>query len=91
MSAQNCIQLNSAYRFQWEQAQQCYVLLYPEGLVKLSDSAAEILKRCSDATTVEALIDSLRADFNDAEGLAEDVIEFLQDAREQGWIIDVDS
>ena len=33
------------YRFQWEPAQDCHVLLYPEGMVKLNPAAAEILKR----------------------------------------------
>ena len=32
-------------RFQWEEAQAAYVLLYPEGMVKLGQSAGEILKR----------------------------------------------
>jgi pyrroloquinoline quinone biosynthesis protein D len=38
--------LNRLFRLQWEEAQQAYVLLYPEGMVKLNLSAAEILKRC---------------------------------------------
>ena len=33
------------YRFQWEPAQNAFVLLYPEGMVKLGGSAGEILKR----------------------------------------------
>ena len=31
------------FRLQWEEAQGCHVLLYPEGMVKLNDSAALIL------------------------------------------------
>jgi pyrroloquinoline quinone biosynthesis protein D len=34
------------FRFQWEEAQACFVLLYPEGMVKLNTAAGEILKRC---------------------------------------------
>ena len=33
------------FRLQWEPAQDCHVLLYPEGMVKLNQSAGEILKR----------------------------------------------
>ena len=44
------------FRFQWEEAQECFVLLYPEGMVKLNDSAAEILKRCQTACSVGDLI-----------------------------------
>ncbi|HIE5157346.1 TPA: pyrroloquinoline quinone biosynthesis peptide chaperone PqqD, partial [Pseudomonas aeruginosa] len=36
--------LRRGFRFQFEPAQDCHVLLYPEGMVKLNDSAGEILK-----------------------------------------------
>ena len=39
------LKLSAQYRFQWEEAQNCYVLLYPEGLIKLGQSSAEILKQ----------------------------------------------
>ena len=41
----NKFHVNPNYRLQFEEAQQCHVLLYPEGLVKLSDSAAERIKQ----------------------------------------------
>ena len=31
------------HRFQWEKAQDCYVILFPEGMVKLNGSAGEVL------------------------------------------------
>ncbi len=34
------------FRFQWEEARGCHVILYPEGMVKLNPAAGEILKRC---------------------------------------------
>lgn len=79
--------LNPRYQFQWEEAQQCHVLLYPEGLIKLSGSAAEILQRCHAPTTTAALIDELNKAFPGAEGLADDVREFLADAQKQVWIV----
>jgi len=33
-------------RLQWEPAQDAHVLLYPEGMVKLNQSAGEIMRRC---------------------------------------------
>ena len=42
------------YRFQWEPAQDCYVLLYPEGIVKLNPAAGEILKRVSEKSRPSA-------------------------------------
>ena len=37
--------LSAMYRLQWEEVQQSWVLLYPEGMVKLNGSAGEIIKR----------------------------------------------
>ncbi|NBQ85376.1 MAG: pyrroloquinoline quinone biosynthesis peptide chaperone PqqD, partial [Methylophilaceae bacterium] len=31
------------HRFQWEEAQSCYVILFPEGMVKLNGGAGEVL------------------------------------------------
>lgn len=80
-------QLNPNYRLQYEEAQQCHVLLYPEGLVKLSDTAVEILRRCADPITSDELIDALQRDYPDADSLAEDVKGFLTDAQSQDWIV----
>lgn len=83
-------QLNPQYRLQWEEAQQCHVLLYPEGLVRLSDTATAILQRCADPITATALVRQLCAAFAEApaEVIEQDVREFVLDARQQGWLID---
>ncbi|MBL4572550.1 MAG: pyrroloquinoline quinone biosynthesis peptide chaperone PqqD [Gammaproteobacteria bacterium] len=81
--------LNPRYQFQWEEAQQCHVLLYPEGLIKLSGSAAEILQRCQQPTTTATIVDELNEAFPGTEGLANDVKEFLTDAQQQVWIVQV--
>ena len=73
------------YRFQWEPAQQAHVLLYPEGMVKLNQSAGEILKRCDGTRSVAAIVADLEASFN-ATGLAADVQAFLEMAEAQNWI-----
>ncbi|GAB1265360.1 pyrroloquinoline quinone biosynthesis peptide chaperone PqqD [Aurantivibrio infirmus] len=78
--------INPRFQFQWEEAQQCHVLLYPEGLIKLGGSAAEIIQRCVKATTLQQLIEELQQTFPDAEGIAQDVKEFLADAQQQDWI-----
>ena len=79
--------LNPSYRFQWEEAQDCHVLLFPEGMIKLGSSAAEIIQRCTKQTTLTQLVDNLNQAFPDAEGLADDVREFLKDAQQQDWIV----
>lgn len=78
--------LNPRYQFQWEEAQQCHILLFPEGLIKLGGSAAEIIQRCTEPTTLQALTDELQQTFPDADSIAQDVKEFLQDAQRQDWI-----
>ena len=73
------------YRLQWEEVQKAWVLLYPEGMVKLNGSAGEIMHRLNGEKTVQALIDELERDF-DTTALAADVLDFLAIAQTQGWI-----
>ncbi|HUD42683.1 MAG TPA: pyrroloquinoline quinone biosynthesis peptide chaperone PqqD [Dokdonella sp.] len=73
------------YRLQWEPVQDCHVLLYPEGMVQLNRSAAEILRRCDGTRSVAAIVAELEAAFATS-GLAADVAQFLEHARAQRWI-----
>jgi len=74
------------YRFQWEPAQDCNVLLYPEGMVKLNGAAGEILQRISEKKqTVAELIAELKAAFGGAD-LDDDVYQFLEEAYNNDWI-----
>lgn len=77
--------LAAGYRFQWEAAQQNHVLLYPEGMVQLSDTAAAVLSLCDGKHTVEAMVAELEENY-ETEGLSEDVTQFLAEAQAQGWI-----
>lgn len=74
------------YRLQWEQVQNSYVILYPEGMAKLNDSAAAILQLVDSQTPLNDIIAQLNARFPGAEGLADDVLEFFQRAYEQKWV-----
>jgi pyrroloquinoline quinone biosynthesis protein D len=76
----------SRFRLQWEPAQNAHVLLYPEGMVKLSDSAAHILNRVDGNASVSTIIDDLERNFPGAD-LKSDVLEFLSLAHERGWIV----
>ena len=73
------------YRLQWEEAQGCYVLLYPEGMVKLSQSAGEILNRVDGRRTVSELVTDLQIAFPGAD-LEQDVRNFLPPAQNHGWL-----
>ena len=73
------------FRLQWEEVQKAWVLLYPEGMVKLNGSAGEIMHRLDGVKTVQAVVDELERAF-DATGLAPDVLDFLAIAQGQGWV-----
>ena len=77
--------VSPGFRKQWEPAQNCHVLLYPEGMVKLNDSAGEILKRCDGAATLALIVADLEQAFR-AQGLEGDVRAFVEMAAKQRWL-----
>jgi pyrroloquinoline quinone biosynthesis protein D len=77
--------IGAGFRLQWEPAQDCHVLLYPEGMVKLNPSAGEILRRCDGRCSVGAIVADLEAAFATA-GLQADVLAFLAMAGQQRWV-----
>jgi pyrroloquinoline quinone biosynthesis protein D len=78
--------LRRGFRLQWEPAQDCHVLLYPEGMIKLNDSAGAILKQVNGEHSVGHIIASLSAQFPDVPGLDEDILAFMEVANAQFWI-----
>jgi pyrroloquinoline quinone biosynthesis protein D len=74
-----------SFRFQWEEAQGCHVLLYPEGMVKLNGSAGEILAQCDGRATVAEIGARLSTRFGGAD-LGPDIQRFLEVAHGNGWI-----
>jgi pyrroloquinoline quinone biosynthesis protein D len=79
------IELHRQFRLQWEPAQQSFVLLYPEGMVKLAGSAGEIMKRVDGTRSLNDIVKDLEASFPGVD-LRADVIEFLEIAHGKGWI-----
>ena len=73
------------FRLQFESAQSAWVLLYHEGMVQLSPSAGEIMKRVDGRATVNDVIRNLEETFPGAD-LRQDVMDFLKVAHERGWI-----
>jgi pyrroloquinoline quinone biosynthesis protein D len=54
------------------------VLLYPEGLVKLNETAHDILSRCDGRTTVAGIIAALEKEYESGAGeLQADVVDCL--------------
>ena len=79
------IAIAPGFRLQWEESQGAHVLLYPEGMVRLGESAGAILSRCDGERTLEGVVESLLEAFPGAD-LEADVVEFLTIALEKGWI-----
>lgn len=79
------IQFSTLHRLQWEDAQQKYVILYPEGMVELNQSSAEILKLCDGSRNLAAIVVELEEKFA-THGLTGDILNFLNAAMQHGWI-----
>lgn len=73
------------FRLQWEPVQDCHVLLYPEGMVKLNGSAGEIMKRCDGLQTVAAIAADIEKTYAQ-QGLEADVTAFVELAGKQRWL-----
>ncbi|WP_223525195.1 pyrroloquinoline quinone biosynthesis peptide chaperone PqqD [Pseudomonas sp. A-B-26] len=78
--------LRRGFRLQWESRQDCHVLLYPEGMIKLNGSAGQILGLVNGQRSVATIIDLLAANFPGVPGIDEDVLAFLEVAHAQFWI-----
>ena len=74
------------YRFQYEPAQKGHVLLYPEGMIKLNESAALIGGLIDGERDVAAIITALDAQFPGVPELGDDIEQFMEVARAQHWI-----
>ena len=74
------------YRFQYEPAQKGHVLLYPEGMIKLNESAALIGGLIDGERDVAAIIATLDAQFPGVPELGDDIEQFMEVARAQHWI-----
>ena len=85
MTRDRPIAIAPGFRLQWEDSQGAHVLLYPEGMVRLSESAGAILSRCDGERTLDGVLESLLEAFPGAD-LEADVIDFLHIARQKGWI-----
>ncbi len=78
--------LNRMFRFQWEKAQDCFVLLFPEGMVKLNGGAGEIMQLIDGQKNVQQITTELNRKFPDAGDLTADVNEFITTAIEKKWL-----
>lgn len=87
LSANVVPRLSPHYVFRWEESQAAYILLYPEGLIKLNGSAGEILKRCDGQRSVAAIVIDLQEAFpGNGEEIGRGTQAFIDLARDKGWL-----
>lgn len=79
------LQIRSGYRLQWEKKQSSWVLLFPEGMIQLNDTAGMILQQFTDKTSIENAISALQPKFP-GENITDDILAFLEDVYEQRWL-----
>ena len=85
LSSVSVPRVGAGFRLQWEPAQSCHVLLYPEGMVKLNGSAGEIMQRCDGVRSVAAIAGDIEKT-HALSGLQADVLAFVELAGKQQWL-----
>ena len=86
IEAKDIYKIAAHHRFQWEKAQDCYVILFPEGMVKLNGSAGEVLNLVNGESTVESITELLSKKFTDAPNIAKDIVGMIELALDKAWI-----
>jgi pyrroloquinoline quinone biosynthesis protein D len=84
ITANDVVEINPMYLFRWEEPQQAYVLLYPEGVVKVNETAAAILKMCDGNRSAEQIISELNDLYTT--DVSESVYKFLEVSHAKDWI-----
>lgn len=85
MHKEKLIAVNDHFQLQFEKAQDCFVLLYPEGMVQLNQSAGEIMNQCDGTKNFEQIVQTLEEKFN-IDNLSKDVESFFDEAFERKWV-----
>lgn len=85
MNKEKLIAVNDHFQLQFEQAQDCFVLLYPEGMVQLNQSAGEIMNQCDGTKNFNEIVSTLEKKF-EMSGLEKDVEAFFDEAFDRKWV-----
>jgi len=86
MAHQDIFKIAAHHRFQWEEAQQSHVILFPEGMVKLNGSAGEVLGLVDGKNSVNQIVTSLKEKFQGVESIEKDILSMIQFALDKAWI-----
>ena len=86
MQQEKSLVVNNHFQLQWEDKQDCFVLLYPEGMVQLNQSAGEIMNLCDGNNTCNDIVEKLEKKF-ETNDLKSNITEFLEDAMGRNWVV----
>jgi pyrroloquinoline quinone biosynthesis protein D len=75
----------SKARLQWDGVRNRHILLYPEGLVALNPTAAEILGLCDGRRTVDEIVAALSGKY-ESQDITADVQELLAGLAAKGLV-----
>lgn len=78
-------EINPLYLLRWEEPQQAHVMLYPEGVVKLNETAAAILLLCDGMRSAGDIAAELTQRYTNAD-VSSGVYRFLETSHAKGWI-----
>lgn len=87
IKSEDVICLARHFRFQYEEAQGGYVLLFPEGMIKLNGGAGEVMKRVDGHRTAAGIVADCKAAFPDVPDMEGDVMSMLELALQKDWIV----
>jgi len=88
ISMQSCPALASQVRFRLDPVCGAPVLLYPEGVLVLNETAADIVQRCDGKTAVSQIIAQMSDEYQvDETTLREDVLDCLADLSHRSLLI----
>ena len=78
--------LADGFRLNWDEEEQTYVLLYPEGMIVLDEEDSEVLQRCSGTKTIADIIKELESVYPQLN--ANHPIQGpLEQAIQNGWVV----
>ena len=82
---EDAVEISPTHHFRWEELQQAHVLLYPEGIVKLNETAAVVIRSCAGAKSIGIGAVELGTLYGRTD-LDAEILKFLEVARAKGWI-----
>ena len=71
-------------RYRWDRVRRQHQLVFPEGMLVLNDTGAEIARRCDGNRSVSELTAELEECFNDCR--ADDVNDFIRRLEQRGLL-----